>query len=115
MPTRGDAPDLLVDTSVAVALVVADHLIARVDQLAAATASSVRRLQRLFAEHVGVAPKWVIRRYRLREVTERMAAGGRVEWAAVAADLGYADQPHLTRDFARVTGMTPGQFAARYT
>jgi AraC-like DNA-binding protein len=33
----------------------------------------------------------------------------------VAADLGYADQPHLTRDFARVTGMTPGQFAARYT
>ena len=32
----------------------------------------------------------------------------------VAAVLGYADQAHFTRDFARVTEMTPGQFAARY-
>ena len=32
----------------------------------------------------------------------------------VAALLGYADQAHVTRDFARVTSMTPGQFAARH-
>ncbi|WP_205709504.1 AraC family transcriptional regulator [Kineococcus siccus] len=32
----------------------------------------------------------------------------------VAADLGYADQPHFHRDPTRVTGMTPGQFAARF-
>jgi AraC-like DNA-binding protein len=43
---------------------------------------------------------------RLRERTTTVAE--------VAAALGYADQPHLTRDFARVTGMTPGDFAARY-
>jgi AraC-like DNA-binding protein len=98
----------------AVALVAADPSIARVDQLATATASSVRRLQRLFAEHVGVAPKWVIRRYRLREVTERMAAGGRVEWAAVAADLGYADQAHLVRDFTALFGEPPTHYARRY-
>ena len=45
----------------------------RVDDLAGRRATSVRRLQRLFAEYVGVGPKWVIRRYRLHEVTERMA------------------------------------------
>ncbi|MBA2739932.1 MAG: AraC family transcriptional regulator, partial [Nocardioidaceae bacterium] len=33
----------------------------------------------------------------------------------IASALGYADQPHLIRDFARVTGMTPGQFAALHS
>ena len=32
--------------------------------------------------------------------------------AEVASLLGYADQPHFIRDFSRVTGMTPGEFAA---
>jgi AraC-like DNA-binding protein len=97
-----------------VALVAADRAISRVDQLAAATGTSVRGLQRLFAEHVGVGPKWVIRRYRLREVTERMAAGVRIDWAGLAAQLGYADQAHLTRDFADIFGEPPTQYARRY-
>ncbi|MCO1657833.1 AraC family transcriptional regulator [Pseudonocardia sp. S2-4] len=97
-----------------VALVAADPSIGRVDQLAVATGRSVRGLQRLFAEHVGAAPKWVIRRYRLREVTERMAAGGRVDWAGVAAELGYADQAHLVRDFTALFGESPTRYAARY-
>jgi AraC-like DNA-binding protein len=102
------------EAAAAVARVVADPGITRVDQLAAAAATGVRRLQRLFAEHVGVGPKWVIRRYRLHEVTERMAAGGPVDRAGLAADLGYADQAHFNHDWRRVTGMTPGDFAARF-
>jgi AraC-like DNA-binding protein len=71
-------------------------------------------LQRLFAEHVGVGPKWVIRHYRLNEVKRRMAAGTAVDWAGLAAELGYADQAHLTRDFAAMVGEPPTRYAQRY-
>ncbi|MEV0680759.1 helix-turn-helix domain-containing protein [Actinosynnema sp. NPDC050436] len=94
--------------------IVARPGITRVSQLAEETGRSPRQLQRLFAEHVGIGPKWVIRRYRLHEVTQRMAAGARVDWAALAADLGYADQAHFVRDFTAMFGETPTGHAARY-
>jgi len=68
----------------------------------------------VFAEHVGVGPKGVIRRHRLHEVTVRMAGGGSADWAALAVELGYADQAHLTRDFTAVFGEPPTRYAARY-
>ena len=75
---------------------------------------SKRGLQRLFAEYVGIGPKWVIRRYRLHEVTARMAAGGAIDWAVLAADLGYADQGHFIRDFKSMFGGPPTWYALRY-
>ena len=98
----------------AVARIAAEPAITRVDALARELAMSVRQVQRLFAEHVGVGPKWVIRRYRLHEVTERMAAGARIDWGALAADLGYADQAHFVRDFGAMFGESPTAYAARY-
>ena len=74
----------------------------------------MRGLQRLFAEYVGIGPKWVIRRYRLHEVTARMAAGRAIDWAALAADLGYADQGHFIRDFKTMFGEPPTWYAQRY-
>ena len=97
-----------------VALVAAEPAITRVDELAARLDTHVRSLQRLFAEYVGVGPKWVIRRYRLREVTERMARSVAIDWAALAAELGYSDQAHLTRDFSAMAGESPTRYAARY-
>jgi len=95
----------------AVALVAADRTIGRVDELAARLGTTVRTLQRLFAEYVGIGPKWVIRRYRLREVTERMTT---TDLASIAAELGYADQAHLTRDFTAMFGESPTYHRARY-
>jgi AraC-like DNA-binding protein len=71
-----------------------------------------RALQRLTARRIGLSPKWLIQRRRLHEAAERLRTGDRVDLAAVAADLGYADQAHFTRDFRTVTGVTPGSFAA---
>jgi AraC-like DNA-binding protein len=88
--------------------------VVRVDMLAKEYETTVRQLQRLFAEHVGVSPKWVIRRYRLREATDRMAKGATTDWAGLAAELGYADQAHFTRDFTSMFGETPTKYASRY-
>ncbi|MGW1680586.1 AraC family transcriptional regulator [Saccharopolyspora sp. NPDC002376] len=97
-----------------VAMIAAKPEITRVDALARESSTSVRQLQRLFAEYVGIGPKWVIRRYRLHEVTEWMAKGADLDWASVAAELGYADQAHLTRDFKSLFGEPPTHHAQRY-
>jgi AraC-like DNA-binding protein len=70
-----------------------------------------RTLRRLTARRIGLSPKWLIQRRRLHEAAGLLGAGDRVDLAGVAADLGYADQAHFTRDFRTVTGMTPGGFA----
>jgi AraC-like DNA-binding protein len=95
-----------------VARITGDPALRRVDQLAAASEMSARSLQRLFADYVGVSPKWVMRRARLHEAAERADGGEVVDWAGLAADLGYADQAHLTRDFTATIGIPPTHYAA---
>ena len=90
----------------------------RIEHLAATAGVSVRSLQRLFDKHVGVSASFVIRRWRIIEAAEaaRTATeqGGEWRgWASVAAELGYADQAHLTRDFRRHLGTTPTDYLAR--
>jgi AraC-like DNA-binding protein len=84
----------------------------RVDQLSAESGMTARTLQRLFADYVGVSPKWVMRRARLHEAAERADSGEPVDWALLATDLGYADQAHLTRDFTVTIGVPPARYAA---
>lgn len=112
LPERTDPRAEL--AALAVARIAAEPGITRVDVLADVVGTSVRALQRLFAEYVGVGPKWVIRRYRLHEVTERLAAGTPIDWAGLAADLGYTDQAHLTHDFTGIFGEPPTWYARRY-
>ena len=103
------------DTTELAELVARDRSIRRVDQLAEQAALSVRQLQRRFADHVGVSPKWAIRRYRLYDAAEQAARSDDVDWAALAAELGYADQAHLIRDFTAAVGETPQRYATRMT
>ncbi|QFY12703.1 helix-turn-helix domain-containing protein [Nonomuraea phyllanthi] len=92
-----------------VALAEGDVSVTRVDELAALSGRSVRSLQRLFRDHVGIGPKWVIRRFRLHEAAERVYQG--LDLATLAAELGYTDQAHLTRDFTAAVGMPPAAYA----
>ncbi|MFE1776625.1 DUF6597 domain-containing transcriptional factor [Streptomyces sp. NPDC059008] len=84
-----------------------DRTIRRVADFARAEGMSVRALQRLFAGYVGVSPKWVLLRYRIHEALERAAADAEVDWATLAAELGYSDQAHLVRDVTATVGVPP--------
>src|SRR6266581_4886521 len=95
-----------------VARITDDPGLRRVDQLAAESGMTARSLQRLFADYVRVSPKWVMRRARLHEAAEHADSGEPVDWAALASDLGYADQAHLTRDFTVTIGVPPTRYAA---
>lgn len=93
--------------------VVADRTLGTVEQVATRFALPVWQLQRLFAEHVGVTPKWVLMRARLHDATDAVAEETQPDWARLAADLGYCDQAHLIRVFKAATGVTPAEYARR--
>uniref|UniRef100_A0AAU2V447 Helix-turn-helix domain-containing protein n=1 Tax=Streptomyces sp. NBC_00003 TaxID=2903608 RepID=A0AAU2V447_9ACTN len=84
-----------------------DRTVRRVDALAHEAGLSARSLQRLFAARVGVGPKWVVLRYRIHEALEHAESTDAVDWAGLAAELGYADQAHLVRDFTATLGVPP--------
>ncbi|MXG28412.1 helix-turn-helix domain-containing protein [Streptomyces sp. YIM 132580] len=89
-----------------------DRSVRRTGQLARDAGLTPRSLQRLFHTYVGVGPKWVILRYRIHEALERAESDPAVDWARLAADLGYSDQAHLVRDFTATVGVPPTAFAA---
>ncbi|MFF3842176.1 DUF6597 domain-containing transcriptional factor [Streptomyces sp. NPDC001930] len=112
---HGPAPDPATDRAMElVDLIRGDRTVRKVAQLVSATGLSARSLQRLFATHVGVGPKWVILRYRIHEALERAEAAGAADgpdWAALAVELGYSDQAHLVREFTATIGVPPTAYA----
>ncbi|MFF9563547.1 helix-turn-helix domain-containing protein [Leifsonia sp. NPDC014704] len=95
-----------------VAAVEGDRTLLRVEQLADRFGLGVRHLQRLVAGHIGFGPKWLIQRYRLQEAAAALRSSAPPSLADLAAELGYADQAHFSRDFTSVIGATPGAYAA---
>ena len=72
---------------------------------------TARRLSTLFRREVGRSPKTVAMLMRFEQATTRIAESvrqrGRVDLAAVAAETGYCDQAHLSREFVRFAGVPP--------
>ncbi|GAA4252401.1 helix-turn-helix domain-containing protein [Dactylosporangium darangshiense] len=79
--------------------------------LAAETGWSVRRLQRRFAAHTGLAPRAVAAVLRLQRSLRLHADGA--SWTRAAAEAGFYDQPQFNRAFRAMVGRTPRQFEAQ--
>ncbi|MBP2356058.1 transcriptional regulator GlxA family with amidase domain [Kribbella aluminosa] len=81
----------------------------RVDRLADAVGWSRRRLLSRFRSQLGITPKRAAQLVRFDYAAHRLAAGQSA--AVVAAECGYADQPHLQSDAAAFAGLTPSGVA----
>ena len=84
--------------------------IVRAEQLADHAGMSLRSLQRLFTEYIGIGPKWVIQRFRILDAAAAAHSGRPANWSDLAQELGFSDQAHLTRVFADVVGTPPATY-----
>lgn len=85
---------------------------ARVEQVAEDVDLSMRQLRRRFHDAVGYGPKTLQRVLRFQRFVRALdASGGACDLAASAAEAGYADQAHLTRECMVLSGMTPAALA----
>ena len=82
--------------------------VVRADQLAEELGIAPRTLERLVRGHVGLTPLWLIECRRLQHAAAALRLDPDTDLAALAADLGYADQAHFTRRYRAVVGETPG-------
>jgi AraC-like DNA-binding protein len=81
--------------------------------VAAEVGWSHKHLISKFTAQVGLPPKAVARLTRFERVVARTRTGRVDRWSQVAADAGYADQPHLIREFREFAGTTPVGYLER--
>jgi AraC-like DNA-binding protein len=80
-----------------------------VESVARAVGLEPRSLRRRFANEVGLGPKRLQRVLRFNALLGRLAASESL--AGLAAEHGYADQAHMTRECRALCGSTPRRLA----
>lgn len=82
-----------------------------VSDVAAAANATVRTLERNFKQSSGHTVKDVSGLIRFEQVRNQLWRDPGSNIAGLAAEFGYADQAHLSREFKRYSGATPAAFA----
>ncbi|MEC3957440.1 helix-turn-helix domain-containing protein [Nocardia sp. CDC153] len=85
----------------------------RIGELASSLGWSNKRLWARFESQIGLTPKRAAMLVRFRHAVDGLLAGGSA--AEVAAESGYADQAHLSRDVSIFTGRPPGALTTHYS
>jgi AraC-like DNA-binding protein len=89
-----------------------DPTIWQVQTISEAFSVSERTIQYAFKNYVGIGLKAVISRYRLQDAANAIDHGHK-DWASLAQQYGFTDQPHFIREFKKVLGETPAQYSKR--
>lgn len=84
-----------------------------VSRVAAAAHATVRTLERNFKQSSGHTVKDVAALMRFEQVRNQLWVHPNTNLAGLAAELGYTDQSHLSREFKRYSGTTPAAFARK--
>lgn len=83
-----------------------------IGDLASDVGWSHRHFVKQFSEQIGLTPKVLARVLRFGQASQRLADVGGGHLADIAADCGYYDQAHFTRDFRAFAGVTPTELLA---
>ena len=84
---------------------------ASIEAMAGDAGVSRKHLTRQFAHWTGLPPSAYARVLRFDRAVARIKhQPDAIDWAMLAQDCGYYDQPHFNRDFKGFTGMTPTAF-----
>ena len=78
-----------------------------VERMAQAAGVSRQHLTRVFRENVGITPKQYCRLARFQAALAYAPHAAKIDWAQAAAQLGYADQSHMIREFRQFSTLTP--------
>jgi AraC-like DNA-binding protein len=76
--------------------------------LARAVGWSERHLINQFRVYFGVRPKTTARRLRFSYAFDMLATHPTTDFSTIAAQTGYSDQSHMTREFQTFSGVSPG-------
>jgi AraC-like DNA-binding protein len=79
-------------------------------QIASLAGLSSFHLIRVFTAQVGLPPHAYLNQIRVHRARKLLAAGRSI--ARVASETGFVDQSHLSKNFKRLLGVTPGQYAS---
>jgi len=71
---------------------------------------SLRTLERQFKAQVGLSPSKFIKIARFQRALRIKNSNPKASFALVAAESGYYDQSHFTRDFKDLTGLSPAEY-----
>jgi AraC-like DNA-binding protein len=88
----------------------ADGFGATVRDVARRSGLSHRRFLTIFRSEVGLAPKAFCRILRFQTVHAIAQRTGRINWTELALRCGFSDQPHLSNEFRKLSGLTPTQY-----
>jgi AraC-like DNA-binding protein len=93
----------------AIRLIDGHHGAIAIDSIAGLTGTSVRNLERVFRETVGLSPKQLCRIARVRRATGLLTRE-RARSVDVVQSCGYVDQAHFIREFKAIVGVAPIEY-----
>ena len=85
----------------------------RVHELSQKHGFHSRRLQRVFLDEIGVTAKVLSRIVRFNHAKQMIERNPDIDLLTLTYECGYADQPHFTRNFREMFGITPSDFKDR--
>jgi AraC-like DNA-binding protein len=100
--------DEIVQSSIEVMLRLKGQL--SVQELADNLGTGRRKLERRFADIIGLSPKQLAKIIRLQATLKMLEQNQSGSLTELALDNGYFDQAHFIKDFKEFTGVSPGQF-----